>query len=291
MREFDTIYIEYPPHIALQGVCDFLVRSSSIADGRPQHGVRVLSPSGSGKTTTALKIKALIEAGLAEDNDVRPVVYVVLDRQATSRKLFAAILSALGDGFHGKGTEDLLRERAYKLLRHFKTQLLIIDEVQHLSSRGAGGDVTDSLKRLLDDGVVPVVFMGTEAAQPMFNGNLQLSARLLPPADIKKLSAAVAEDRSLLAGFVFELDRAIVGRGLMSEPGGWHDEWVIGCLHEVCDGVVGRIVRLVRIALEIALRRGASRVEPYDLMLATERWAVPQQFVEGNPFRARSLRA
>ncbi|UAL10101.1 TniB family NTP-binding protein [Caulobacter segnis] len=287
LAEFDTIYIYYTPHIVLHGVFDFLVKSSAASMGQPQRGLRVIAPSGSGKTTAALRIKALIEAKLPEDCNAKPIVYVALERQATSRRLFSSILNALGDGFHARGTEDVLRERVYKLLQRFKTLLLIIDEVQHLSSRGTGGDVTDSLKRLLDDGVVSVVFMGVEEALPMFTRNLQLSGRLLPPADIRQLDSEIADDRSLLADFIVALDKAVVERGLMEELGGWEDPWIVGCLHNVCDGVIGRIVRLVRVALEIALRRGASRIEPYDLMLATDRWAVPQNFVKANPFLSR----
>ena len=49
--------------------------------------------------------------------------------------------------------------------------------------------------------------------------------------------------------------------------------------------MVGRVSRLAQAALEIAIRRGAARLEPYDLAEAVDRWAIPQAFVESNPFR------
>ncbi len=44
----------------------------------------------------------------------------------------------------------------------------------------ARNDVTDALKVLLDSGVVPIAFLGTELANGMFRRNLQLSS----PRDI-----------------------------------------------------------------------------------------------------------
>jgi hypothetical protein len=55
-------------------------------------------------------------------------------------------------------------------------------------------------------------------------------------------------------------------------------------LHAVTDGVIGRVSRLVEIALEIALRRNAPRIEKYDLALAVDRWAIPNGITESNPF-------
>ncbi len=40
--------------------------------------------------------------------------------------------------------------------------------------------------------------------------------------------------------------------------------------------------------MEIAVRRGATRIETYDLALAVDRWAVTQDFVMVNPFRRKA---
>lgn len=74
-----------------------------------------------------------------------------------------------------------------------QTELLIVDEVQHLNYRnGLKNDVTDTLKGLLDADVIPIVFFGTEDAAQMFGRNLQLNGRLLPPCDLNPLNARSA---------------------------------------------------------------------------------------------------
>jgi acylphosphatase len=169
--------------------------------------------------------------------------------------------------------------------------LLIIDEVQHLNFRtSAANDVTDTLKRLLDDGVVPIVFMGTEHAIEMFTSNIQLSSRLIETCDLTPLEWAVAEHRTLFASYVAALDAAMVQQRLIAEPSGIIDPWVVGCLHAVAEGVVGRVSRLFGMALEIALRRGATRIEIYDLSLAVDRWAVANGITEHNPFHKERVR-
>jgi hypothetical protein len=54
---------------------------------------------------------------------------------------------------------------------------------------------------------------------------------------------------------------------------------------EVTDGVIGRVSRLFEVAVEIALRRGATSFEVDDIAAAVEQWAIPQSFASRNPFR------
>ena len=70
------------------------------------------------------------------------------------------------------------------------------------------------------------------------------------------------------------LDQAMIKRGILTEPGALRDPWAVQCLHSVTDGVIGRVSRLLEIALEIALRRGATRIERYDLALAVDDWGT-----------------
>jgi hypothetical protein len=212
-------------------------------------------------------------------------VLIALERATTAKKLMMSILDYFGDNYSSSGNEQVLKKRAKACFERFGTVLLIIDEVQHLNARRTEqSDVTDSLKRLLDDGVVPIVFLGTDDAREMFTRNLQLSGRLIAPCDFDKLSLVSPRDRGLLAGYATLLDQAIVDKKVMPERAGLDDPWILGCLHAITDGVIGRVSRLVAIALEIALQRDATRVEVYDLALAVDRWAIPNAFVSTNPF-------
>jgi acylphosphatase len=202
-----------------------------------------------------------------------------------------SILDAFGDAYSSYGNEQVLKTRAKMCFERFGTLLIIIDEVQHLNFRtSAANDATDTLKRLLDDGVVPIVFVGTEDALGMFTRNIQLSSRLIEPCDLSPLDWKNSDHRQLLASYVGALDAEMVKHRIVEERAKIIDPWAIGCLHAVTRGVIGRISRLFAIALDIALHRGAARIEIYDLSLAVDRWAVPNGIIDHNPFLKERIR-
>lgn len=285
IAQFGSIYIPYPPHSDFHAACDFLLKLGRATRGQAQKGMRTLAVTGSGKTTAAVTFVRRFEALHPRTESYVPIVLIALERATTAKKLMMSILDYFGDNYSSHGNEQTLKKRVKACFERFGTELLIIDEVQHLNVRhNSQSDVTDSLKRLLDDGVVPIVFLGTDDALDLFTRNLQLSGRLIAPCDFQKLRVDSPRDRSLLAGYATLLDQAIVEKGIVPELSGFKDPWVLGCLFKVSDGVVGRVSRLVGAALEIALHRDATRVEIYDLSLAVDRWAIPNAFVHANPF-------
>jgi hypothetical protein len=285
IARFFSIFIPYPPHSEFQERCDYQIKLGRATRGLAQKGMRTLAPSGSGKTTAAEAFVRRFEAVHPRTDTYVPIVLIALERATTAKKLMMSILDYFGDNYSSSGNEQTLKKRVKACFERFGTELLMIDEVQHLNVRhNSQSDVTDSLKRLLDDGVVPIVFLGTDDALDLFTRNLQLSGRLIAPCDFRKLEYENAGDRGLLAGYALLLDQAMVDRGIMPELSGLNDQWVLGCLFEVSDGVIGRVSRLVGAALEIALHRDATQVEVHDLSLAVDRWAIPNGFVSSNPF-------
>lgn len=280
---FRRIFIPYPRHTEFHARCDYLLELGQLTKGEPQRGMRVLAPSGSGKTTAAKAFIELVERRLPPKPNFIPALHVSLDRAATPKKLYTSILLKFGDGFGHRGTELELRERLLTYFDRFGCRLLFIDEVQHLN-RTNSGDVTDSLKALLDEGAVPIVFLGTEDAEAMFSRNLQLNGRLVPPCDFTRLRSTVQEDARLLRGYWERLDWEIVRLGLRDQSSGLFDPDFLGALHKVSDGVIGRVSRLMEAALEISIRRAAAKIELRDVALATDRWALPQKFASTNPF-------
>lgn len=282
---FKTIFIPYPPHTEFHEACDYLIKLGRATRGQAQSGLRTLALTGSGKTTAAKAFVRLFEAKHPRTDTYVPVVLIALESATTPKKLMMSILDFFGDNYSSAGNEQTLKKRVKACFERFGAELLIIDEVQHLNTRySAQNDVTDSLKRLLDDGVVPIAFLGTEEAHDLFTRNLQLSGRLIAPCDFDKLKIESERDRSLLAGYVTLLERALVEKGILSRPSDLNDPWVLGCLFTVSDGVIGRISKLVIAALEVALARDATRLEIEDLAVAVDRWAIPNNFCQANPF-------
>lgn len=288
MAIFRTIYIPYPPHRAFQEQCLYLIELGRATRGQAQRGLRALAPSGAGKTTAAEALIRLFELKWPRSETFIPIVLVPLERATTPKKLMMAILDRFGDAYSASGNEQALKMRVKACFQRFGTLLLIIDEVQHLNFRLSGNnDVTDTLKRLLDDGVVPIVFLGTDEGREIFTSNVQLSGRLLAPADFQPLDLESHADRTLLGTYLALLQQQIVTRGILPRSGRLDDAWTRGCLHTVSGGLIGRVSRVVEAALEIALRRGAEQIEVDDLEMAVDRWAIPNGFTDTNPFKQR----
>lgn len=285
LARYDAIHVRTIRHDLMEAHCDLVMACGIASAGRPQLGGRILGPSGSGKTTAARRYRDAVEArGLHRDGE-RPVLIVPLDRACTSRRFFSSILRELGDGFYDKGTEETLQKRAYEALRRFGVRLLIVDEVQHLAFRSTERNhTTDTLKRVLDDGLCPLCLVGTDEGRTFLNSNPQLSNRLHPPCNLPPLLGN-GSDRRILKDYVGQLDRAMVDSGLTSQLTALTDRHVAACLLAVSGGVLGRISNLVRAALAGALLRGADRIEICDLSAATASWAVEQDLIDYDPFR------
>ncbi len=289
LERFKSIFVPYPKHVELHDRFDYLQKLGRRTIGKPQMGLRILAPTGSGKSTAAEAYIDLVQRRRPRTDTFVPILKINLEKACTSKKLMTSILNEFDDPYVAYGNELTLKRRAFACIERFRTELLIVDEVQHLNYRnGQNNDVTDTLKGMLDGGVVPMVFLGTDDAEQMFKRNLQLNGRLLAPCDLDPLNSKSAEDRRLFAAFVAKLEAVIVAQDILPEPSCLGEAGLLPGLFEVSQGVVGRVSRLFLAALDIAIRRGATRLELYDLALAVDRWAIPQAFAKTNPFRKLS---
>jgi len=283
---FRSAFIPYTKHVNFHSRCDYLQKLGVLNRGKPQMGLRVLAPSGSGKSTAGQHYKALVDRRRGDGESTSSVLYLPLNAATTSKRLMVQILQKLGDPQPERGTEQTLTYRVMQYLQRRGIELLIIDEVQHLNGRSsASSDVTDTLKSFLDAGVVPIVFLGTNEAEDLFERNLQLNGRLLAPFDMPALDASKDEDRDLFATFVHDLCSEMEVRRIFPGPLELLTGDILACLLEVSAGVIGRVSRLFEAATEIALRRNASQLEVQDLLVAVDRWAMEQGFAARNPFR------
>lgn len=283
---FEKLFIPFPRHIHLHEQFDYLRQRGQLSQGRAQKGLRVLGPSNSGKTTA---VEAYIERAKQLDPPTKgtiPFVKIDLEKSSTTKKLMTSILIDMGDAYATSGNEQILKIRAFNALRRFKVQLLFVDEIQHLKfGGGVRAEVTDVLKLMLDMGIVPIVFLGTEDAKQIFNSNIQLSSRLLAPCDLKPLDPAIISERDMFVSFVRRMEESIFTMGILPEKSDFQSLGLMPSLFEASSGIVGRASRLFEEALRVALSRGAHKLEPYDLALATETYGKENLLLTHNPFR------
>lgn len=214
-----------------------------------------------------------------------PVVYVELEQACTVKRMWSAILHGYGDEYWDEGTLEDMRVRALGLIRDRRTDLLVLDEVQHLFHRSKDGiAATDAIKRLLDAGVCSLALMGDLDGRRLLESNVQLVNRMVTPADVRVLDGGDKGDMSLLTGFLRRYDLRMTEADLHPEPSGLDDPRVVAGLMDAGTGLLGVMVNLIREASDHAHLRDARRIEPYDLSAAARGWSGGQGRQKHNPF-------
>ncbi|WP_084253606.1 TniB family NTP-binding protein [Sphingomonas sp.] len=278
------IYLQHPAHRAMFASFDYIRALDRLSTG-PKSAMRVIGASASGKSTGFDQYIEIDRRRSEPEPGTLPVFRIKLDRACTTKRLVTSMLDGYGDEYSDASVESTLRKRLYRCVERFRTEMIFVDEVQHLNFRASErSDPTDTLKRMLDDGVVSLVFGGDETALNLMNRNIQLANRMIAPGDINALSIEDEGDRRTFRSFVSRLDQELVTRSIMERPSNLEDDTTLRCLFVVSGGYLGRVVNLVRQAIAIAVRRSAPIIEPHDLWLATERWAIQQKIVSYNPF-------
>lgn len=280
---FDGIYIEHP---YVRRVLDALAvaRASFIASkGTRQRGLLIQGRSFAGKTTCIQKfIRKCGSAGPGR------ILHFQLSPAATTKQLWIDILTALGDPLAYRGSEPMLKERAYRLLRERSIEMMVFDEVHHLIAKA--GDrtrwrVTETLKVIIDDGIAAVVLVGTLDADPLFHSNDQLNNRLSQPVLLEPLRAGSPEDMRVFIGFLDNLARAIRAKPISIDASVLKTEATLRLLLRASSGVIGVVSNIVRVALAIALSDERDHLVPTDIDTAVERWALRFGFAPGLPVR------
>ena len=213
------------------------------------------------------------------------VIYIGLKASGTLKMLQKRILGVFGDKYKDIGNADDVEERVAKYMKLFDVELLIIDEAQHLE--GISKDkskITDGLKALLDTGIVPIVMAGNEDSLDFFTQNDQLAARLGDAMELNPVAGNSNEQKVMMKSFCVNLGVAITAKSIFKHRTDFSTPRMIKGLRAASRGHVGRVMRIVGVAVEQAARRNADNVEPYDLANAVNTFAIPKGYCQTNPF-------
>lgn len=145
-------------------------------------------------------------------------------------------------------------------------------------------DVSKKLQAFLDRGVVPIVFIGDETSVVFFELNNQFAARLHSPLELRPLKVKKVADRKRFFDFCVEYDREIVAQNAAAAPTCLTEPQVLTGLITASGGHIGRVARIIQIALPAALERGAVTMEAYDLSNAVRNFAMSLGWVDHDPF-------
>ena len=293
---YGTIDVDNPQQAAILSRIDVLRRRHVGRRGSPMAGLRLSQLSQAGKSHVLKRyIKELKDRTMLETGTVNPfqVLYLGLEVRITVKMMCVELLRQMGDPYYNVGNADEVKLRTREFMDRRGVELAIIDEVQHLSTQTHQKvDVTDELKRFLDDGIVPIVFAGNEDSQPFFERNTQLASRLGAPLELSAVDTTQESQLLAFDRFCQGLDAAMVAAGCVRQSSGFREPLIVDVLLRASGGLIGRVCRIVEAALEHAALRDADFVEAYDLSYAIDSFAIGQGYTNANPFPAtiRELR-
>ncbi len=272
--------------------------------GEPGQLLLITGASGTGKSTiqrewirreyqrivrTTGRIPQICNYGLVLtdgiDGDERPIVFVNASSSRSTNALATQILRALGAevprALHGHQILDRLRMQ----LVGQKTRLLFIDEFHHtVSSRDElVEELSELVKDLLVETRVQLVLSGMQKAARPVDANPQLDRRCRMRFPVEPFSwGSEIEHRQEFLDFLSDLEEGMD----LPEASNLSDPKRAGRIHASTGGILGRVTRLILIALEHGLEDGVMHVA--DRYLAYAHETLKRSGERSNPFQPQA---
>nr|WP_281351169.1 ATP-binding protein [Devosia marina] len=305
-------------------VCEGARRAAQLAPNESQGWLGLFALSHSGKSH-AIKmylervvVPELIASGAfpkempAEEiaRKQSRVIHVTLNEKATRESLYVDILLRLGCSVKASAKIGTLRRQLYQFLRGENDpinnpnkkrpcDLLIIDEIQHLSQgvlkqikgsntksfEATGTDVTDALKFMMIEGMVPLMFVGVPESRVHLSVDPQLRNRHIEAIDFSPLRWSSDSDAEMFTNYVGKIGIMINRHGLLPKVCDLLDHDIPHRLWASSGGLMGLASRIAEMAVYHALRVGKDRIGFEELALAVDTRAIPDGYCLYNPFR------
>ena len=146
-------------------------------------GMIIKGDAGTGKTHFAKKLKDELMARSVAigDYDTMPVLMISAPQQSQVSNMVQKLLHELGDIKPNQGKHNDKINRLLRMLKELKVELIIVDEIHdYLPKKGNSKDsrALSFLKWLMDEALIPILFMGTEQANLLTSMNEELGSRL-----------------------------------------------------------------------------------------------------------------
>jgi hypothetical protein len=251
--------------------------------GSPTRGLRIIQPTGAGKSEAAIEYARLVSLQPGFDPKRKRIVHVTLNTTGTPLSAISSILEKLGDQYSTEGGERVLLKRLKLALIEEGVELLIIDELNHCSQKVLGKDVSNTLKNMLTQGWVPIVFLGTEDADRLFKGNAELRRRCASDVSLHPIDCHDVAQFAGWVGFLGGMDGEIHRLGLLPSPSGLQEASLAEALCIACGGLIGEVCAVIQDSFERVLDRGGRRIETDDLRQSVDIRYVQSGVLAANP--------
>ncbi len=289
---FDRIRCDFPPHTdAVEDILSILYAAEGRAPGEACGGGFLLAPIGVGKSETLKTAERMANIDAVEGE--RPALRIEISVRGTTDSVPQAILRAFGAKRPEAGSEPTQWERAVELMRRHRVGILLVDEFNRAGRRPTiSASIALSIQEnIMDASVCPVVFAGSEKAGAVMRGAPAVHERLDDSIDLQPLMWPRDADKVLMRDFLAELDETMVEEGLLTRSSDLAVGDVPRLLCRATRGKLRAIVKTVRVALVLALQRGATCIARFDLEVGVQRYCIRQKLVGRNPFSEPHLPA
>ncbi|WP_338555586.1 TniB family NTP-binding protein [Paenibacillus sp. KS-LC4] len=240
--------------------------------------------TGAGKTTIVKQYLEKYPRRLTDTGTIIPVLYVkVPPRLKTPKALASKILGEMGDLFANSGTDEELGRRIVQFVLDCQTEMIILDEFQHLIDRdtlNVLATASDWLKLLTEELNIPVILCGLPESDGIFEYNEQIDGRYPRRIILEPFGFEDQTQQKKFRLFLKKLDDELP----FSEYSNLSDPMIASKIHYVTDGVPRYIKDLLMEASKLSFRRGFDFVNEDSLHDAFHRLTRSNQRYVINPF-------
>ena len=286
-RKFQEIRLAVPrQHAQIEAMEELRTSSVGRTPGTGTRALRIIQPSGAGKSECAIQFKRFVEGQPGRDPSKTPVHHLTLDTTGTPRSAIVSCLEELGDEYSTDGSEKDLLKRLKRAIEREGIEILIIAELNHCSEKVVGKDVSDTLKNMLTKGWVAIVFCGTSDADKLFKRNKELRGRSHPQLALSPIYPEHAGDLKEWMDFCAGMDGQMVKLKLVKREAGLGEQKLAKALCEACGGLIGGLALVLEDALAEVTRRRGAVITVADLHRAVEIRYVLEGELDANPLDA-----
>lgn len=280
----ESIFIEHPRLKSIVEIVEHAHRYSRLA-AEPEC-VFIGGPPGAGKTTLLKHYKLRFPAAEGGESVKVPVLCARVPSKATDKNLVTTMLMALGDPAAERGTAFNQTTRLKRFIEECDVQLIILDEFQHFVDKDSWRvlkSVSDWLKNLIDETGVPVVLIGIPYAVEILDapGNEQLQRRFAVRTALDPFGWDTDGERKEFRSFLKAADDQLP----LAECSRLSDPLTAFRFYCATNGRVGKLMKVLRRAVELTLDRGLELLTLEVLADAYDERLRADHPGRGNPFQ------
>lgn len=281
----EKIFIIYPRLQKLMDKMEHCLHYSKIA-AEPEC-MFIGGPAGAGKTTLQDYFLQKYPRSYTDDGVVAPVLCARVPNKATDKNLVTELLAKLGDPESRRGSSYNQTTRLRKCMKDCEVWLVILDEFQHFvdkDSKKVLKTVSDWLKNLIDQTEKPMILIGMPYADQILDavGNEQLQRRFAVRERLDPFSWLTDEQQKEFRAFLKAVDNQLP----LMEASHLSDPTMAFRCYCATNGVIGKVMKIVRRATELALEQADERLSLNLLATAYDDRLRANHPGRVNPFRA-----